>query len=107
MGVRGDLFMKTYLYKLTLTKRLWDEKNWTKKDEEIIEKHFLRIKNDIELGKIIHVGKTMKEDMHGFGIVVFKCEDEEEANAYMQDDIAIKEGLMTGICLEYKVIFQS
>jgi hypothetical protein len=47
----------------------------------------------------------MKEDMHGFGIVVFKCED--EANAYMQDDIAIKEGLMTGICLEYKVIFQS
>ena len=98
--------MQTYVYKIQLIKRLWDEKHWTKEDEMIIERHFERIKKDVELGKIIHVGKTMIENENGYGLVVFECEDEEKALQYMNEDPAIKEGIMTGTCLAYKIVFQ-
>ena len=42
--------MQTFSYKIQLIQRLWDEKNWTKEDEQIIEKHFQRIKKDFEIG---------------------------------------------------------
>jgi len=34
--------MKTYVYKLELIERLWNMNQWTKEDEMMIEKHFLR-----------------------------------------------------------------
>lgn len=97
--------MQTFIYKIQLIQRLWDEKNWTKEDELIIEKHFQRIKKDVELGKIIHVGKTLIENEDGYGLVIFKCEDEQEAINYMNEDPAIKEGIMIGSCLAYKIVF--
>jgi len=99
--------MKTYVYKLELIERLWNMNQWTKEDEMMIEKHFLRIKEDFELSKIIHVGKTLIENHQGFGLVIFRCENEEEAIEYINEDPAIKEGIMSGSCLEYKVVFQT
>lgn len=98
--------MQTFIYKIQLIQRLWDEKNWTKEDELTIEKHFQRIKKDFEIGKIIHVGKTLIENQNGYGLGIFECENEEKAIRYMNEDPAIKEGIMTGSCLAYKVVFQ-
>lgn len=97
--------MNTYIYVLKLINRFEDPNQWTKNDESIIDEHFIRIKNDYEQGKILHVGKTLREDKDGFGIVVFKEENLDLANQYMLDDPAIKHKIMTGNCQAYKIVF--
>lgn len=97
--------MKTYCYVLKLVERLFDENAWTDEDNAGVEKHFLRIKEDFESGKILHVGRTLTDIKNGFGLVVFKSEDIHEATKYMNEDEAIKNGQMTGRVFEYKVIF--
>lgn len=97
--------MNTYIYQLKLVERLWDKSKWTKNDEKVIEKHFLRIKKDVEQGKIYHVGKTFIEDENGFGIVIFYANNDVEATKYMNEDPAINEGLMIGNCMPYKIVF--
>lgn len=94
-----------YIYVLKLCERLYDDASWTDEDNIAVERHFHRIKEDYEKGKIIHVGRTTDPKNDGFGLVVFQADDLEEANQYMENDPAIIGGQMTGKVFEYKVVF--
>ena len=87
--------MKQYVYVLKLVSRLQKEENWTEIDYKIIKKHFERLKNATEKGKVIMAGKTENEDETGFGIVLFLAENEQQATQFMEDDPAIQEGIMS------------
>jgi uncharacterized protein YciI len=97
--------MKTFVYKLKLNERLYDEKAWTDVDHSAVEAHFERLKEDFLKGFILHVGRTEDPRYDGFGLVIFHAKDEEEAHAYMMKDPAIIGGQMTGKVFEYKPIF--
>lgn len=99
--------MNTYVYILKLTERLYDEEAWTKEEHDLLNQHYLRLKKDYESGIVIHVGRTVDPTEVGFGMVIYKANNTEEAKQYMLDDPAVKHHLMTASYHEYKVVFSS
>ncbi len=95
----GDL----YLY-LKTKRGLSRSTTWNKEAYEIIETHYNRLKNDFEIGRVIHVGKT-KDVINGFGFVLFNASTLAEANKYMNEDEAILKGMKTGACFSYRAVF--
>jgi uncharacterized protein YciI len=98
--------MKTYAYVLKLDPRLYDESSWTDEDNKAVNDHFLRLQNDYQLGKVLHVGRTEDPTYEGYGFVVYQAENDVEAKKYMEDDPAVKGGQMTASYQSYKVVFK-
>lgn len=98
--------MRTYIYQLKLCKRLWDDEAWSEADNKAVEDHFFRLQRDFDRGIVVHVGRTIDPANNGFGIVIFKAENDALANAYMNSDPAVAGKQMTAICLEYKTVLQ-
>ncbi|XXM74073.1 YciI family protein [Lysinibacillus sphaericus] len=92
-----------FIYVLKLIPHLFKEENWTAEDENIITDHFERLKTFRDRGTVILAGRTLNEEEHAFGIVVFKAEDEDEAEEFMREDPALKNGIMTGELYPYRV----
>jgi uncharacterized protein YciI len=98
---------KEFIYVLRLVPRLYDDKNWTKKDNEVLERHFTRFQEAIKSGQLILAGRTKEPGDKTFGIAIFRASDEAAARAFMEADPAVAAGLMTaelhpfGVALEH------
>lgn len=70
--------------------------------------HFNYLKNLFEQGIMKHVGRTdmsfESEDLNGYAI--FETDSNESANAIMNNDPAVLDGLMSAKLLPYIVVFQ-
>lgn len=95
--------MKQFLYKLKLRKDLLDDKNWTDKENKIVENHFLHLKEGTEQKRVILAGRTLNPDESSFGIVIFLATTKTEALEYMNQDPAVKHGIMTAKLFPYRV----
>lgn len=95
--------MKEYLYYLKLRSDLLDEKAWTQKEEKIVQDHFERLKKDTDAGKVILAGRTLNNDASQFGIVIFIEGSWDSATKYMEEDPAVKEGVMTATLFPYRI----
>ena len=95
--------MREYIYVLKIIPRLHDEKNWSEEDRDIVGQHFFRLKKYCEEGKVILAGKTDRVDEKGFGIVIFKEENDEKAEGFKNDDPAVKFGIMTAEVFPYRI----
>ena len=49
---------KEFIYLLRLVPRLYDDKNWTKEDNGVLERHFARFQEAIKSGQLILAGRT-------------------------------------------------
>lgn len=85
---------KQFAYMLKLIPRLLDDKAWTKQDEEAVSKHFRRLQKLHKEGTVLFAGRTLNADSSQFGMVVFEAASEKEAEALMQEDDAVKAGIM-------------
>jgi uncharacterized protein len=92
-----------FIYVLKLIQRLHKEDNWTIMDEGIVQRHFERLKELTDSGVVILAGRTLNEEENAFGIVIFEAEDAEKAEAFMKEDPAVKEGIMTAELFPYRV----
>ncbi|MCA0988547.1 YciI family protein [Guptibacillus algicola] len=95
--------MNHFLYKLKLIPELLDEKNWTKKENNIVSEHFNALQQLLKENTLIMAGRTMNGDESAFGIVVIQTNSEEEATAIMKKDPAVREGIMTAELFPYRV----
>ncbi|QMS84583.1 YciI family protein [Candidatus Xianfuyuplasma coldseepsis] len=95
--------MKEYVYKLILVDRLFVEDNWTDEDEAIIGRHFAHLQSLQKNNQLILAGKTAGLDNNTYGLVLFTAKDDKDAEAIMNRDPAIVEGIMTGTLQEYNV----
>lgn len=84
-----------YMYTLQLVPPLLNQDNWTEKENRIVEEHFQRLKQLRDEGVVIFAGRVSTMDPEGFGIVIFKADSEEDALAIMENDPAVREGIMT------------
>ena len=91
------------IYVLKLIPALLDEKNWTAREEAIVDRHFAKLQGLLEEGKLILAGKTDGLDERTFGIVIFEADSEEEARQVMKDDPAVAEGIMRAELFPYRV----
>ena len=86
---------KQFIYVLRLVPRLYDDKNWTREDNAVLERHFARLQEAAKSGQLILAGRTKEPGDKTFGIAIFKVSDEAAARAFMQADPAVSAGLMT------------
>ncbi|MFZ0368972.1 MAG: YciI family protein [Halobacillus sp.] len=94
--------MREYIYVLKLIPRLYEGTNWTEHDEDLIRQHFVRLKDYCNDGKVITAGKTDRDDDKGFGIVIFEEENDEKAEMFMNEDPAVKHGIMSAEVFSYR-----
>lgn len=95
--------MNQYMYVLKLIPRLLIASKWTEHDEDIVSRHFAHLKALLEDKKLILAGKTEGLDEKTFGIVIFEANHLDEAKKLMNQDPAIKEGIMSGELFPYRV----
>ena len=94
----------TFIYVLKLIPRLQAEDAvWTPEDEQLVTAHFLRLKRDHEQGKVRFAGRTESTGEHGFGIVLFDADTEDDALAYAQADPAVMGGVMIATCQPFRI----
>lgn len=92
-----------YIYMLKLIPRLLDEQNWTEKENEIVQDHFNKLKSLMEEDKVVLAGRTLNDDESTFGIVILQTKSEAEAREIMENDPAVKEGIMKAELYPYRV----
>lgn len=84
-----------YMYTLQLVPPLLNQDNWTETENRIVEEHFQRLKKFRDEEIVIFAGRVSDMDPEGFGIVIFKADSEENALDIMENDPAVREGIMT------------
>jgi uncharacterized protein YciI len=106
IGAEESVKPKTFIYVLRLAPKFQDESAWTKEDHAIAQRHFQRLKAAAENGPVILAGRTEEPADKTFGIVIFEAPDEKAARVFMQNDPAVKNGLMTAELHPYMVAVQ-
>jgi uncharacterized protein len=86
---------RQFIYVLRLVPRLYSDSNWTKQDNEVLERHFARFQEAAKSGQLILAGRTKEPGDNTFGIAIFEASDEAVARKFMQADPAVAGGLMT------------
>jgi len=56
-----------------------------------------------DAGIVLLAGRTTTEDAQAFGLCVFQVENEAEAESFMHNDPAIREGLMRATLHPYRI----
>lgn len=84
---------KQFIIVLKLNPKWQDDKNWTEADNQAVGRHFAKLQQLQKEGKLIIAGRTtIKESM---GIVILEAENETEARKVMENDDAVKAGIMS------------
>lgn len=84
---------KQFVIVLRLNPKWQDDKNWTEADNQAVGRHFAKLQQLQKEGKLILAGRTtVKESM---GLVILEAENEAEARKVMENDDAVKAGIMS------------
>ena len=92
-----------FIYVVRLAPTLHQQANWTDKHRAAVSEHFARLKRATEAGQVILAGRTTEDFDKTFGIVVFEAENMAAARTFMEEDPAIKAGVMTATVHPYAV----
>ena len=97
---------KQFIYVLTLVPRLHADSAWTKEDNAVLGRHFVRFQEAAKSGQLILAGRTSEPGDKTFGIAIFEAPDEDAARKFMQEDPAVAGGLMTAELHPFAVALQ-
>lgn len=98
--------MPEFLYKLQLVRKDLLRAGPTDAEQAIVAEHFAYLQNLDAQGVIILVGRTLNTDENAMGLAVFRAESEDAARRIMNDDPAVRKGLMTATLYPFKVVLQ-
>jgi uncharacterized protein YciI len=97
---------KQFIYVLRLVPRLHVDSAWTREDNAVLERHFVRFQDATKSGQLILAGRTSEPGDKTFGIAIFEAADENAARKFMQEDPAVAGGLMTAELHPFAVALQ-
>ena len=95
-----------FIYVLRLVPRLQVDSAWTKEDNAVLERHFVRFQEAAKSGQLILAGRTSEPGDKTFGIAIFEASDEDAARKFMREDPAVVGGLMTAELHPFAVALQ-
>jgi uncharacterized protein YciI len=98
---------KEFIYVLKPVPRLYDDRKWTKEDNEALHRHFIRFQEATKSGQLILAGRTKEPGDKTFGIAIFTASDEAAARKFMESDPAVVAKLMTAELHPFSVALQS
>ena len=92
-----------FLYKTSATRTGMVSEGPNDVEKPIIEEHFEYVKSLTDRGIVLIFGRTQNRDAGAFGIVIFRAGSNEEALSIMNNDPAVKQGIMRAGLYPYKV----
>ncbi|HCA41933.1 MAG TPA: hypothetical protein DEP28_01625 [Bacteroidetes bacterium] len=91
--------MATYLYKIQPVKENFNETG-TQEDFKIMGEHFVYLKDLMQKGILFFAGPCLDASM---GLALFSAGSLEEAEKILNDDPAVKKGVVKGEVKEYRI----
>jgi D-alanyl-D-alanine carboxypeptidase len=91
---------KQFVIVLRLNEKYQDEKNWTEADNKAVGAHFAKLQKLQADGKLVLAGRTTVPA--SMGVVIVEVETEAEARKVMEDDDAVKAGIMSAELLPFQ-----
>ena len=92
-----------YLYRINPTRPEMLSNKATPKEERVISEHFAYLQELTEDGVVILAGRTLNTDESSFGIVIFLTSTGAAARVVMENDPAVKQGVMKAELFPYRV----
>jgi uncharacterized protein YciI len=75
----------------------------TPEEIEAVSRHFAYLKDLTEKGVMILMGRTQNNDENTLGIAIFEAEDESAARMIMENDPAVRAGVMRAVLYPYQI----
>jgi len=95
--------MPQYLYHLKPARLGMVTEEPTPAEAETISRHFAYLTELTDQGVMILVGRTRNNDESTFGIAIFEAEDDAAARTIMENDPAVRGGVMLATLFPYKI----
>jgi uncharacterized protein YciI len=95
--------LRQFLYKLCPTRLDMVRIEPTDSEASILTQHFSYLKGLTDQGTVLLAGRTQNRDESTFGIVILQTDTEHSAKGIMQDDPAVKHGIMRAELYSFKV----
>lgn len=92
-----------FLYQLRPVRTGMVTEGPTEREAEVVAGHREYLQAAAEAGIVLMAGRTTSEDEHVFGVCVFQVENEAEAEIFMENDPAIRGGIMRATLHPYRV----
>lgn len=95
--------MNQYLYRIQPTRLEMVTNGPTDEEASILSEHFNYLQSLTKQGVVLVFGRTQNNDLSTFGITIFRADSENAARSIMNNDPAVKKGLMRAELFPYKV----
>lgn len=92
-----------YLYMIQPTRIEMLSDGPTLEEEAIVSQHFAYLRRLTDEGTVILAGRTLNTDDSSFGIVILSAESEQAAHAVMNEDPAVRSGVMRARLFPYRI----
>jgi uncharacterized protein YciI len=92
-----------FLYRLLPTRIEMVTIGSTPEEDAIVDEHFAYLEALTERGVMLLVGRTQNNDEDTFGIVIFQADSEASAQQIMNNDPAVKKGVMRADLFPFQI----
>ena len=92
-----------YLYIIRPTRIEMLTEGPTEREQEIVSRHFNYLQDLTLQGVAILVGRSQTADEDSLGIIVYQAPSEEAARQLMEDDPAVKQGVMQASFYPFRI----
>jgi uncharacterized protein len=99
--------MPQFLYRIKPTRLAMLTDGPTEQEASIVGQHFRYLQRLLAEGVVLMAGRTLNTDERSFGIVVFEADSQAEAATLVDNDPAVKQGVMTAEFFPYRVALWS
>lgn len=96
-----------FIYRIRPTRVAMLSDGPTGREAEIIGQHFAYLKRLTEAGQVLMAGRTLTTDERTFGVVVFSADSDSLAQQLVDDDPAVRHGVMQAELLPFRVALWS
>jgi len=95
--------MEQFIYVIQPTRPVMLSEGSTHEEDQIISEHFDYSKSLTDQGVVILAGRTLNTDENSFGIVIIQAATEDEAKEIVNNDPAVRQGVMRAELYPYRI----
>jgi len=93
-----------YIYRIQPTRLEMVTHGPTDEEASILSDHFKYLESLTKQQVVLVFGRTQNNDASTFGIAIFRAESDDAARMIMNNDPAVKKGVMRAELFPYKVV---
>lgn len=92
-----------FLYRIQISRAAMLSDGPTPEEAEVVAQHAAYLEELAERGALILAGRTQTTDASSFGLVIFRAASEDAARRIVEEDPAVKRGVMRAELFPYRV----